>query len=320
MKNKMRLYGLCLLFLVLGALRGMAQQGDDRRVSSHQDDTCVGRSHQDETWEVLPWVGYGGQDFRWSIAGNSAGQNPNIYSELKWKGLKGPAIGASVRYGVWRRWALIGEYSQLFIRSGSVSDIDYQENNRQDASYHGYFNSDQGSGATWTALIGYQVVKKKDWGFLVAIGYGGSRQSLYLLDNDLALGGILNSTYRAYWNGPAGKIIASVRLFRRLSVEGSGTYYQVNYHSQADWNLIQTFRQPDSFNDRAKGYGVQAGASLKYRCSHLVTLVAGAQYAYWRTGAGIDELFLTTGETESTQMNGVYSTEVEGRVGVALGF
>ncbi len=304
MKNKFRSSRLCvggiLLFLLLEGPRGMAQQ--------------------DETWEIQSWAGYGGQDFRWSIAGNSAGQNPNIYSELKWKGLKGPSIGALVRYDVWRRWTLIGEYNQLFIRSGSVSDIDYQENNRQDASYHGYFNSNQGSGATWSGLIGYKVVKMKAWGLLLAIGYGGSRQTLFLLDNDPALGGILNSTYKANWNGPAAEIIATVRLLRRLSVEGTGTYSQVNYNSRADWNLIQTFRQPDSFNDRAKGYGVRTEVSLKYRLTHLVALVAGGQYAYWRTGTGIDQLFLTSGETDNTQMNGVFTKEMEERVGVELGF
>lgn len=320
MKTKIRFFRLCLFFLLLVALRGMAQQSDTLTGRSPQDNTWEARSYHDDAWTVRSWAGYGGQDFRWSIAGNSAGQNPNIYSELKWKGLKGPTIGTSVKYGIWKRWALMGEYNQLFIRSGSVSDIDYQENNRQDASYHGYFSSDQGSGATWSGLIGYQVVKKKDWRLLMAIGYGGSRQSMFLLDNDLALGGILNSTYKAYWNGPASQIIASFQLLKKLSVEGSGTYYQVNYHSQADWNLIQTFRQPDSYNDKAKGFGVQTSVSLKYRWSHLFSLIASGQYAYWRTGTGIDELFLTTGETDNTQLNGVSTSEMECRVGVELTF
>ena len=243
--------------------------------------------------------------FNWSIAGNIYGQSPNVYSELKWKGLKGPSTGVSGWWNAWKGLGIAGAYSRTFINSGSVSDIDYQENNREDPSYHGYFNSNQGSETAWLAGVGYQVLDKRMVNLLVVAGYAGSDQSLYLLDDDPSLGGILHSTYQTKWNGPAAKIKIGLKIARGLWLESDATYCQVNYHSKADWNLIQTFRQPDSYNDRAKGYGLDLSGRLSYRLTRMVGLGAGIRYGQWKTGTGIDDLYLAAGGMEETRMNGV---------------
>lgn len=243
--------------------------------------------------------------FNWSIAGNIYGQSPNVYSELKWKGLKGPSTGVSGWWNAWKGLGLEGAYSRTFINSGSVSDIDYQENNREDPSYHGYFNSNQGSETAWLAGVGYQVMDKGSINLRLVAGYAGSRQSLYLLDDDPSLGGILHSSYQTKWNGPAAKIKIGFKITKGLWLESDATYCQVNYHSKADWNLIQTFRQPDSYNDRAKGYGLDLSGRLNYRLTRVVGLGAGIRYGQWKTGTGIDDLYLAAGGMEETRMNGV---------------
>ena len=54
-------------------------------------------------WEVKPYVGIEQARFDWSIAGNTAGTNPNILSELIWKNLKGPGFGLNVKYLITNR-------------------------------------------------------------------------------------------------------------------------------------------------------------------------------------------------------------------------
>src|SRR5882757_1942569 len=66
--------------------------------------------------------GYQSEDFRWSIAGNSQGTNPNIYSELKWKSLSGPVLGMELGWRFWRSFVLRSSFSRLFIVSGAVTD------------------------------------------------------------------------------------------------------------------------------------------------------------------------------------------------------
>src|ERR1700749_3420291 len=66
-----------------------------------------------------------GQDFHWSIAGNSAGRDPNVYSELKWSGVSGPMGCAAVEWKPGGRWKVTAGGSRVFTRSGTLTDTDY---------------------------------------------------------------------------------------------------------------------------------------------------------------------------------------------------
>src|SRR5579859_5209240 len=81
-------------------------------------------------WEAVVSGGYHQENLRWSIAGNSAGTSPNIYSELKWRRVGGPAVDAALRYEMGRRWVFFAEASRVFTRTGRVSDKDYAGDNR----------------------------------------------------------------------------------------------------------------------------------------------------------------------------------------------
>ena len=43
-------------------------------------------------------TGHQQEDFHWSIAGNTSGQNPNVLSELKWKNVSGEDFSAAMRW------------------------------------------------------------------------------------------------------------------------------------------------------------------------------------------------------------------------------
>src|ERR1700760_133854 len=86
--------------------------------------------------QVAVSSGYERENFHWSIAGNSAGQDPNVYSELKWRNAGGVFTGVDLQWKVWKRWRVIASGSKTFTRSGSMADTDYGLDNRNDVLYH----------------------------------------------------------------------------------------------------------------------------------------------------------------------------------------
>src|ERR1700754_2528570 len=81
----------------------------------------LGVAGQDRV-QVQVLGGYRQENFRWSIAGNSLGQDPNVYSELKWRGVSGVSTGAELSWEIWRRLVVAAEGSRMFTSSGTVTD------------------------------------------------------------------------------------------------------------------------------------------------------------------------------------------------------
>ena len=243
------------------------------------------------------------EDFHWSIAGNSNGQNPNVLSELKWKNISGLNYAAALKWNIWKNISLYADYNHQLIKSGTVNDMDYSGNNRNAPVYTGNFNDNKGYTSSFNSGAGYVVFNNNLFSLIPYIGYGTSTQSLYLVD----LTGqfpTLNSTYRANWNGPFVKVSSSVRLTRLLKLTGNITYNQVNYNAQGDWNLINEFQHPVSYRHDAKGYGLNANAGLAFGITHNIALNISYSYFSWETGTGFDQLYLATGQIDKTQLNG----------------
>ncbi|RYU91992.1 hypothetical protein EWM62_00700 [Mucilaginibacter terrigena] len=107
-------------------------------------------------------TGYERQDLKWSIAGNLAGENPNVYSELQWKKVGGLSVAAALEWNVWNRVLLTADYANVFIKSGTVSDNDYNGDNRTNMVYDELFNADKGYLRDWGAGGGYIIINKKN--------------------------------------------------------------------------------------------------------------------------------------------------------------
>lgn len=249
-------------------------------------------------------TGYEMQDLGWSIAGNIAGGNPNIYSELKWKKVGGGYVSAALQWNVWNKILLTADYSRSFIRSGTVSDNDYSGDNRTNPVYNEIFDADKGYTQVWSAGAGYVLISGNNFSLIPYVGYGISRQSLHLLDQTGNLPD-LNSTYETDWKGPFVRANAILLLTDKFKLIANFTYNQVNYNAKANWNLIQTFQHPVSYRHNAKGFGIDGLAALSYDLTSNLTIQAGGGYFTWQTGKGVDELFLSSGGSDKTQLNGV---------------
>jgi len=262
-------------------------------------------------------TGYQQENLHWSIAGNSTGQGPNVYSELKWRQVGGPVAAIALEGNPWKRWCFFAGGSRGFTRSGKVSDTDYGGDNRTDVVYQQHFDSHEGYGYSFMAGIGYRLLSGPLLRLAPYIGYGLNGQSFSILDPGDVYA-FLDSRYTMQWKGPLVKVDASGRLAGRWEWEADIVYHQVNYDAKADWNLIATFAHPVSFRHAADGYGIDAGAGVRYRAGRRIVLRAGGGYCSWQTGKGTDILYLSSGGADHTQLNGVGSTGWKAEAGLVI--
>jgi hypothetical protein len=258
-------------------------------------------------WEAVLSGGYRQENLRWSIAGNSAGQDPNIYSELKWRRVGGVAVDGALRYGLGGRWTFFAEGERVFTLAGRVSDRDYAGDNRTLPVYSGDFQASKGYGYWLAAGAGYRLWPGKRLEIVPAAGYGVSGQHLTITDP----GGFfpfLNSYYQTRWYGPLVRATGIWRPGGRWTVQEVFTYHQVSYRATADWNLIPDFSHPVSFRHRADGFGVEDELGVYYRVGRWVELGLSMSGFVWETGAGIDALYHSDGTSQQTRLNEVVTS------------
>lgn len=257
---------------------------------------------------------YKQDNLKWSIAGNLKGQNPNIYSELIWKKLKGPHIEMEFAWNLWKKFIVQANASISPIWFGSATDTDYQNDNRTDPVFSASLNSNKGNTRSLQIKAGYQIGFSK-FKIIPFVGWGTDRQYLHLLDDNK-----LNSTYKTNWNGFLISVNPEFELSGKFILKGGFTYHQVTYRALADWNLISEFQHPVSFKHTANGYGFEGKLTLIYKISKRFGLFVSGKYSHWNTGKGIDQLFLTSGDTYKTQLNEVIRNYQSLGIGAAVTF
>lgn len=279
---------------------------------------CFAQSQAGKKLQVEIYTGYQQDKFNWSIAGNAAGTNPNIYSELKWQ-LKSQQIGGALQYNFWKNFVLQGGYDMAYIQSGSVNDSDYSGDNRTGNIYNETFGADKGSFRDLSAHIGYRFKLEKHW-LMPFAGYGFNYQTLYLSGVANTLSQDLSSTYKTTWKGLVGGVTASLNLLTKFSIDPTLKYNQLTYNSRANWNLIQAFEHPVSFRQTADGYALQAQLKLNYHIIDCWTVHLTGNYSHWETGNGTDRLYQIDGEQPVTQFNGAKRNTWAASVGTGINF
>ena len=264
-------------------------------------------------------TGFTRQNLNWSIAGNLAGKSPNIYSELQWENVGGQSLPSAVVWNFADRLLVAADYSHVFLNSGAVTDRDYSGDNRSNMVYNQRFNADKGHASDWSLGAGYQLLKTSTIRLNAFSGYRINAQSLFILDRTGNFAN-LNSTYSTKWKGPFVKATADYKIAAKLFLSAALSYNQINYGAVSDWNLIPTFQHPVSYRHTAKGFGLDGELGLKYTFSKNVAIQAAAGYFSWKTGNGIDELFLENNETEKTQLNKVERTGFQTIAGLLFSF
>jgi len=300
MPNPMRTVFHTLLFLLPAILH--AQSSDSTRFA-----LSIGAGFQHD-------------DFRWSIAGNSQGQDPNIYSELIYKSLRGPAFSAQLRWHLSPTIAVQGSFTGSTTTGGTATDTDYAEDNRKTPIYKGNFDSDKGYTRQWQIQAGYALLRRPVCRLTAWVGYSTYNQQVYLLDNDGSSDPDLHSSYNTRWRGPVATLESRFTLSPHFFTTLSATYHQTGYRSQADWNLIEDFNHPISFQQTAKGYRAAFSLTPHFACSARVAFFLNATYTTAHTGTGVDRVYLKNGNTQETQFNGAKGTAFRIGAGITVLF
>lgn len=262
--------------------------------------------------------GYQWENFSWSIAGDINGQNPNIYSELKWKRLEEPTTSGTIKWQLSHYFYMLGEYDHSFIISGKVSDTDYGSDNRSTPIYHGDFQDNKGYNNKLILAVGASVINRKKIIVDVQAGYTLSHQSLYILGLN-GLNPELNTTYFTTWKGSL--IAGSLRYLinKKVSFEELISYSQLNYKARANWNLIQQFAHPVSYRDNASGYNLQFKQGIIYQINNRLAINAHFCFSHLQTGNGTDHLYLADNSQEETQFNAARGTAFQTTMGITIG-
>ncbi len=264
--------------------------------------------------------GFRRDDLQWSIADSDG--SPDVLSELTWSNLAIQQIKASANLE-YNRFVLDGILAYGDIFAGKNQDSDYL------VSGHGLefsrSNNKSNDGEAWdvSGALGYRFLVGPGEDLFVVnnlwvtplLGYSYHKQNLIMTDgfqdlDPFRLIGItgafsgLHSRYRARWQGPFGGIEMigqRHRLTGMLRIE----YHYADYYAWATWNLRSDFAQPKSFEQETTARGFIYRLAMEYDLSPRWSILASVDLQNWNGQSGKDRIFLSSGGTSTTRLNGV---------------
>jgi len=264
--------------------------------------------------------GYRQDQLDWNIAGNRQGENPNVLSELIWEDLLIHEMRLGIRTTLNQPIYFGGSIHYGKIVDGKNQDSDYAADNREMEFSRSNNNADEGITLDGSVGIGYNFrLLSKSINLIPQVGYSIHKQNLTMTDGYQTItwaGGPplgsfdgLDSTYETQWWGPwigidlVVNIVKFVNYLPPLSIRAGYEYHWAEYSAQADWNLREDFRHPNSFEHEINGTGSLMGVELGAHITDLWSFTLGYETEAWTAKDGIDRVFLTDGTTISTRLN-----------------
>lgn len=254
-------------------------------------------------------------NFDWSIAGNKQGSSPNILSELKFRKINSVGLYSDIKYKLTKRIQIETYYQNNKIFSGTGTDFDYADDNRTNATYQTIFNSSMGSYQIFRIGAFFYLLHNNKIDLCSGIFYLQETQNFAISNTEFNK---LKSSYLAKWKGPMIRLTAKYALDHRFSIVPGLSYSYIKYKAQADWNLIDLFKHPLSFEQSSNGRIIQAELGLNYRLNPIWALIASGQVINGKAFRGIDISYLNNNNLISTQFNGSNNQLLEFRLGAVL--
>lgn len=266
-------------------------------------------------------AGYRIDNLQWTIAGDMAGNNPNILSELTFEDLNIIQGEILISKELTDRLYFSGDLKLGFIVRGSNQDSDYlgddrtQEFSRSNNDCNGNAVFDI-SGALGWALIP-KSEKTKNFRLSSLFGYAFSCQNLLMTDGYQTIridpytgipgetGPIsgLNSTYKAYWNGFWIGLNLEKEIKSKVKLFWGFEYHLVDYRGEGNWNLRNDFDHPKSFVHIADGVGEVLNTGFSWTIKDDYQFVMIVSVGNWKTDDGIDKTYFSDGTIISTRFN-----------------
>ena len=253
----------------------------------------------------------------WSISGNIEGTSPNILSEVKYYDILvfGPSVKL-VYHGVKNMKFSMG-FQKGWTLAGKVSDRDFAGDDRTKLTYDETFDSDKGRVYGLTIGGSYCFLNSENfvvWGHLI---FSNEVQRYYSLKDEIPN---LKTTYqtnrKAVLLGLGGVYSIGEKIKIPLDI-----FYSLNrITSEANWNLIEAFQHPLSFQHFADGNGYSIDLGIDHQLNRIVSTYFNLEINRFNTRPGIDKVFFNTGEIEKTRLNGINYFNKHISFGVKINF
>lgn len=256
-------------------------------------------------------------NFKWSIAGNIQGQSPNVLSELIFTRVTSIGGYVDVVYRTLKNLEINIFYKKNGVIRGTGTDTDYGTDNRTNTIYDESFVSNKGHLEVFKTGGSIYFIHTNKFNLKTGFFYNSIMQSFYILKPDFA---DLNSTYTAYWKGAKLSMGGSCRLDKKFSAMATLSYGLIKYKAEANWDLIDIFMHPLSFEQNSGGRSIDADVSLKYVLNSSISLVINGTIGNTRTYKGIDKSYLQNNTRILTQFNGSNNNFYEARFGAFMHF
>jgi hypothetical protein len=268
----------------------------------------------------------------WTIAGTSAGTDPNILSELTWDDLQiyqfrlHGEMDLVIEHTSWFRPSFRGQLSYGRIYSGWNQDSDYDGDNRTMEYSRSNNAADQGNVLDLSQGAGLRFsFLARSLELVPLVGYSLHLQQLTLLDGyqtipaDGPFAG-LDSSYDTNWWGPWLGLELNWTANEHLSFSWLTEYHLVEYFAEANWNLRAEFAHPRSFEHHADGSGWLHEIGLKFQLPDQWSFNLSGTLQRWQTDSGYDLVFLADGSRQTTRLNRVNWDSVSIQAGLAYAF
>lgn len=254
-------------------------------------------------------------ELNFNYAGDINGQNPNVYSELKWTDLKIYEVRLNGKSDLNNKSFIEGSVGYGWIYRGHNQDSDYMGDNRT-----GMFSrseNDAGNGHVVDASIGYgyYINKQKKSKTALVAGYSVNKQSLSMTDGNQTfsdfvyqyqpLGSFsgLNNSFDARWNGPYMGVVFEKKANDKLKLFTRVEYHLTKYYAEANWNLISAFAHPKSFEEISDGHGTVFTVGTEYKMDNEWVIKAKMNFCRFKSKNGLIRQFLADGTTGEARLN-----------------
>ena len=264
--------------------------------------------------------------FDWNIAGNVAGNSPNIISELTWDDLEIAEVNTKVRIILFNNHFPFGGTIRASVNYGEIQngdnqDSDYGLDNRTNEWSRS--NNAANDGNVWDFTIGTGLAfKTRNRKFTVSplFGYSYHAQNLTIhdgyqtisrdnpfsldpADNPPPVGPIagLDSTYDAEWHSGWIGVDLDFQPSSTFELHGSIELHSAEYEAEANWNLRSDFNHPKSFeHDSDEAIGIVTNLGSKFGVRNFL-LNLDLQYQKWQAEDGITIFYKSDGTTSPLQ-------------------
>jgi len=267
---------------------------------------CLNVNATNESNSII--YGFGDRQTKvdWNIAGNLAGTNPNIISELDWRNIK------SIQFMLGSIWQdgdyflkVSGEYGRIY--EGENQDSDYNLDNRKSEFSRSLNKAGKDYMLDTEISYGKDYVISGKLKLSPMIGYSLHRQHLKIYDGKMVIGSAnltgLDSLYQANWSGPQLGLGINYKINKSI-FSLNYSLQDINFNGYTNWNLRSDLKHPKSMTQKGDGSGNKISASYERAVSSFSSLsLIGNYYRYSADGTHTFHLASSDSSQKLNQVN-----------------